>query len=184
MQLHISFGAVYIFLSVVLVFVNAMSLLSCNQLLIGQYECDRPVINNKTQEIDGCSAQGKATIRCWPLQKINCTGVFDSSRNRTYFEKSVDCRYTNGYSYDVAVLLSVFLGWLGIDRFYLGYPAIGLLKLCTFGICGIGALVDFMLISLQIVVPSDGSNYTIPFYGPRLVRLFITNDTYFRPVPD
>lgn len=31
----------------------------------------------------------------------------------------------NGYSYKVAVALSLFLGWLGADRFYLGYPALG-----------------------------------------------------------
>lgn len=32
---------------------------------------------------------------------------------------------SNGYSYKVAVALSLFLGWLGADRFYLGYPALG-----------------------------------------------------------
>lgn len=31
----------------------------------------------------------------------------------------------SGYSYKVAVALSLFLGWLGADRFYLGYPALG-----------------------------------------------------------
>ena len=31
----------------------------------------------------------------------------------------------SGYRYTVAVALSLFLGWLGADRFYLGYPALG-----------------------------------------------------------
>jgi len=31
----------------------------------------------------------------------------------------------NGKKFNVALLLSIFVGWLGIDRFYLGYPALG-----------------------------------------------------------
>lgn len=38
----------------------------------------------------------------------------------------------NGYSYKVAVALSLFLGWLGADRFYLGYPALGKFISCFF----------------------------------------------------
>jgi len=33
--------------------------------------------------------------------------------------------FRNGKKFNVALLLSIFVGWLGIDRFYLGYPALG-----------------------------------------------------------
>ena len=74
--------------------------------------------------------------------------------------------------------MSLFLGMFGIDRFYLGYPAIGLLKLCTVGFFFIGQLVDFILILVQAVGPSDRSEYYSPFYGPLLIQVNTTN-TYF-----
>lgn len=46
----------------------------------------------------------------------------------------------------VAALLSYFLGFLGIDRFYLGYTGLGILKLVTLGACGVWALIDLILI--------------------------------------
>ena len=46
----------------------------------------------------------------------------------------------------VAILLSVFLGTLGVDRFYLGDVGLGVLKLLTAGLCGVMWLVDLFLI--------------------------------------
>jgi TM2 domain-containing membrane protein YozV len=55
-----------------------------------------------------------------------------------------------------ALLLSIFLGWLGIDRFYLGYTGLGTLKLVTGGACGIWCLVDTVLIAVNKLPDSNG----------------------------
>lgn len=47
---------------------------------------------------------------------------------------------------NVALLISVLLGWLGIDRFYIGQVGIAVLKLLTLGACGIWWIIDWFLI--------------------------------------
>ncbi|KAM6216649.1 TM2 domain-containing protein 1 [Rhynchocyon petersi] len=158
--------------------------LKCEDLKVGQYPlyiCKDPKINDATQEPVNCTNY-TAHVQCFPAPNITCK---DLSGNETHFtgnevgfQKPISCRNVNGYSYKVAVALSLFLGWLGADRFYLGYPALGLLKFCTVGFCGIGSLIDFILIAMQIVGPSDGSSYIIDYYGTRLTRLSITNETF------
>lgn len=56
----------------------------------------------------------------------------------------------------ITVLLSFFLGALGVDRFYLGHVGLGIGKLVTFGGCGVWALVDFVLVLLRKVADKDG----------------------------
>lgn len=45
------------------------------------------------------------------------------------------------------LLLSVFLGSLGIDRFMVGDTGMGILKLLTCGCCGILTIIDWFTIS-------------------------------------
>lgn len=45
------------------------------------------------------------------------------------------------------LLISIFLGYLGIDRFMLGDTGMGILKLLTGGCCGILTIIDWFQIS-------------------------------------
>jgi len=55
-----------------------------------------------------------------------------------------------------ALLLSIFLGELGVDRFYLGYIGLGVLKLLTAGGCGIWWLIDVILIATDGLKDANG----------------------------
>ena len=46
----------------------------------------------------------------------------------------------------VLLLVSIFLGGLGIDRFMIGDTGMGILKLLTGGCCGILTIVDWLTI--------------------------------------
>ena len=54
------------------------------------------------------------------------------------------------------LLLSFFVGVLGIDRFYLGYTGLGILKLVTLGGCGIWAVIDLILIVMGSMTDAQG----------------------------
>ena len=55
-----------------------------------------------------------------------------------------------------ALLISVFVGGLGIDRFYLGYTGLGIAKLLTCGGLGIWTLIDIILIAMRKLPDSNG----------------------------
>lgn len=47
------------------------------------------------------------------------------------------------------LLVSIFVGSLGVDRFMMGHVGLGILKLLTLGGCGIWWLIDLILIATK-----------------------------------
>uniref|UniRef100_A0A8C5SE24 TM2 domain containing 1 n=1 Tax=Laticauda laticaudata TaxID=8630 RepID=A0A8C5SE24_LATLA len=101
-------------------------------LIVQTYICKDPKIDNATQEPMNCTNH-TAYVACLPAPNITCKDFNGSETQFTGkeigFYQPIECRSVNGYSYKVAVALSLFLGWLGADRFYLGYPCLLFTKL-------------------------------------------------------
>ena len=90
------------------------------------------------------------TLSNWAKSKmINPdTMVLDVESNRTYMASQIPGVFSDK-EYMVALLFSIFLGYLGIDRFYMGQVGIGIGKLLTLGGCGIWYLIDIILIATR-----------------------------------
>ena len=76
------------------------------------------------------------------------TQVIDIQNKRTYVASQIPGVFSDK-EYMVALLFSIFLGYLGIDRFYMGQVGIGIGKLLTLGGCGIWYLIDIILIATR-----------------------------------
>ena len=57
-----------------------------------------------------------------------------------------------------ALLLCLFLGGIGVHRFYLGYTLFGVIQLLTFGVLGIWTLIDFVRLITGDLKDSQGND--------------------------
>lgn len=48
------------------------------------------------------------------------------------------------------LIISIFLGTLGVDRFMLGDIGMGILKLLTVGLCGVLTIIDWFTIQKRV----------------------------------
>lgn len=60
----------------------------------------------------------------------------------------------------VTLLLCLFLGSIGVHRFYAGKIGTGILQLITFGGCGIWTMIDFIMILVGSFKDVDGNAIT------------------------
>ncbi len=76
--------------------------------------------------------------------------------NREWLQRLSAKARSSDKSWAVAFWCSVFLGFLGIDRFYLGYGVLGLIKLFTFGGLGLWWLLDLALLLMNRLPDAEG----------------------------
>lgn len=102
-----------------------------------------------------------ATYASFPVQRANNT----TTTSTTVVQKSNDdlsspAAIGGDKSQLVALLLVLFVGGIGIHRFYLGYTWQGVVQLLTFGGCGVWSLIDLIRIITGDLTPKDGSYST------------------------
>ncbi|EAY19994.1 TM2 domain containing protein [Trichomonas vaginalis G3] len=126
----------------------ANSLPPCASLNRWYLDCN--MSTSKDPFVITCPSSGYYEYSCTPV--VECEG-------ETTVKQKVLCYPTDGKSPAIALTLSVVLGFLGADRFYLGYPTIGIFKMFTGGFFGLGWYIDIFLIALRIAKPAQGNVY-------------------------
>jgi hypothetical protein len=96
--------------------------IKCIDLLVGQYRCQHPTIDDVTQEPQGCERHyfisngeekfiDRAPISCYTAPRITCEGgIYNKTLDGHVFEMPTPCRWTNGKYYRTTLALSLFLG--------------------------------------------------------------------------
>lgn len=75
--------------------------------------------------------------------------------------------------YSTAVGLSLLCGTLGVDRFYLGYTGLGILKLLTGGGLGVWALIDLILLLIGKLPSADGQPLLVEDGDKKFMKLAV-----------
>jgi hypothetical protein len=91
-----------------------------------------------------------------PSDAIFCAQCGDRVDPARVRSRSGDYEQVSERSRLIALLLCLFLGYVGVHRFYVGKIGTGLLWLLTGGLFGIGYVVDAILIAVGSFRDRDG----------------------------
>lgn len=123
-----------------------------------------PLISNVSSPIEQIELSNNRSIKA--LKKVvikkqerfllSSKSLNSLGQKKRTLEQSSQSVESKGKSQVVALLLALFLGLLGIHRFYLGYVGIGIIQLLTLGGLGIWTFIDFVLIQTGVIQPKEG----------------------------
>lgn len=91
------------------------------------------------------------------------------------------------YNKTLALILCIFLGYLGVHHFYVNNPKKGLLYLCTIGLCGFGWIIDIILLCIGKFKDGDGliisSNQSTITYNDETTLPISNQDIISKSIP-
>ncbi|MDP8904270.1 MAG: NINE protein [Chloroflexota bacterium] len=99
--------------------------------------------------IDDLRAQAKVNY-------LNANTMMRAAEGGNWFPAGQLPGVFSSREWTITLLISFFLGVYGIDRFYLGYTALGVLKLVTCGGCFIWWLYDLIMIATGKMTDAQG----------------------------
>ncbi|MFT4299611.1 MAG: NINE protein [Aeromicrobium sp.] len=97
------------------------------------------------------SLAGSGQVVAQTLVSFDGGGWFAAAEVPGLFAQASEKQFTT------ALVLSILAGGWGVDRFYLGYTGLGIVKLLTCGGLGVWSLVDVILIATGKLPAADGT---------------------------